>query len=141
MATTVEVLGLDHLQNKLSLLSSLDISSILMQAGLAVEAEAKELCPIDDGTLRASIKAEKVDDKTVKVGTNVEYAVYVHQGTGIYAKNGDGRQEPWSYVDAEGNWHTTKGQHPNPFLERALDNKKKEINEYVNQKVQEVLDK
>ena len=34
--------------------------------------------------------------------------------------NGDGRKDvPWHYQDEEGNWHTTSGQKPNPFLTRA----------------------
>ena len=51
----------------------------------------------------------------------MEYAPYVELGTGIFAQNGDGRQDvPWRYQDAEGNWHTTSGQRPQPFLQPAL---------------------
>ena len=42
------------------------------------------------------------------------------EGTGKYSKNGNGRQEPWVYKDRQGNWHTTEGMKPNPFLEDAL---------------------
>ena len=87
-----------------------------------VEIKAKDNCSVDDGTLRASISHEIVSNKGEGiVGTNVEYAPYVHEGTGIYAKNGNGRQTPWTYKDAQGNWHTTKGQKPNSFLQDALD--------------------
>ena len=98
----------------------------LTKSCLTVEAEAKERCPVDDGQLRQSITSV-VDKNIGAVGTNVEYAPYVHQGTGIYAVNNDGRKDRWSYKDAEGNWHSTIGQHPNPFLETALDSKKPEI--------------
>lgn len=86
-----------------------------------IENEAKERCPVDDGTLRASI-THQIEGYTGVVGTNVEYAPYVHEGTGIYAKNGKGRQQvPWVYHDADGNFYSTSGQMPNPFLRDAVD--------------------
>lgn len=76
-----------------------------------------------DGTLAASL-TYFVDEEKLEatIGTNVEYAIYVHQGTGLFAEKGDGRKEvPWVYKTADGKWHSTKGQKPNPFLRRALD--------------------
>ncbi len=92
----------------------------LEAVGQFVENESKKNSPVDDGTLRASISHD-VEDNTVYIGSNVEYAPYVHQGTGIYATDGGGRQTPWTYQDAKGKWHTTKGQKPNPFLQKAVD--------------------
>lgn len=85
-----------------------------------IENKAKELCPVDDGVLRASI-THKVQESAVgtitgTVGTGVEYAPYVHQGTGLFAVSGDGRKEPWVYKDAKGQFHKTIGQKPQPFL-------------------------
>lgn len=76
-----------------------------------------------DGTLAASL-TYFVDEEKLEatVGTNVEYAIYVHQGTGLYAVEGNGRKEvPWVYKTADGKWHSTKGQKPNPFLRKALE--------------------
>lgn len=93
----------------------------LEKACILVEVSAKENCPVDDGVLRASITHD-VDGTEGYIGTNVEYAPYVHQGTGIYAVNGDGRKEvPWCFQDIHGNWIYTKGQKPNPFLQKAID--------------------
>ncbi len=92
----------------------------LEAVGQFVENESKGNCPVDDGTLKASISHD-VEESTVYIGSNVEYAPYVHQGTGIYATDGGGRQTPWTYQDAKGKWHTTKGQKPNPFLQKAVD--------------------
>lgn len=101
------------------------------QACLLVESDAKHRCPVDDGTLRGSIThAVEIEGADIVgyVGTNVEYAPYVHQGTGIYAVNGDGRKEvPWSYQTADGKWHKTSGQKPSPFLQDAIDAKQGEI--------------
>ena len=121
------IIGADELLAKIESLQPAREQAVKM-CGLLVEKEAKRLCPVDDGTLRNSIQASEVEswygDRGLtfrcEVGTNVEYAPYVHQGTGIYAKEGDGRDTRWSYQDAEGVWHSTLGQKPNPFLKRAL---------------------
>ena len=102
------------------------IKKALEQSCLIVEGDAKAKCPVDSGQLRQSIN-HKVEDNAGWVSTNVEYAPYVHQGTGIFAVNGDGRKDRWCYKDEEGVWHTTRGQQPNPFLERALDINKNKI--------------
>ena len=77
-----------------------------------------------------------IHDNVGYVGTNVDYAPYLHQGTGIYAVNGDGRKTPWSWQDEEGNWHRTVGQPPQPFLENALDESKEEIINIFQEEIQ-----
>lgn len=119
--------GLESLLEKLENIQQASVKDALQKACFLVEADAKVNCPVDDGQLRQSITSEIVDDNTGVVGTNVEYAPYVHQGTGIFAVNGDGRQEGWSYQDAEGKWHSTIGQPPQPFLEKALDSNREKI--------------
>ena len=121
-----EIINLDKLNYKLEILANLDISKALNNACLVVENEAKRLCPVDTGDLRNSITHE-VDDGVGIVGTNKEYAPYVEYGTGIFASEGNGRDTPWSYQDDEGNWHTTIGQKPQPFLKTALDKQKKNV--------------
>lgn len=49
-------------------------------AALAVEGEAKKLCAVDSGRLRASISHDS-DETGAVVGTNVEYAPFVELGT------------------------------------------------------------
>ena len=47
--------------------------------GEKAESYAKALCPVDTGNLRNSIThAMEADGKAVIVGTNVEYAMFVH---------------------------------------------------------------
>jgi HK97 gp10 family phage protein len=131
-----------HVKNADSLLRKLEaingdyVKEVLEEACLMVERDAKLLCPVDDGTLRNSITHE-VDKDTGIVGTNVEYAVYVHQGTGIYAVNHDGREDRWKYQDADGTWHSTIGQAPNPFLDKALQKNKKAIKGLLKRKLEE----
>lgn len=95
-------------------------------ACLVVEAEAKKKCPVDQGVLRASITRETEADAheiVGRIGSILEYAPYVHQGTGIYAADGDGRKTPWGYTVKAGKYkgfHWTKGQKPQPFLKNAV---------------------
>lgn len=100
-------------------------SKKMEKASLLVETQAKQDCPVDMGILRASITSEVEftgDEIIGRIGSNEEYAPYVHNGTGIYAVNGDGRKTPWTYIVKAGKYkggHYTLGQKPNPFLEYA----------------------
>lgn len=52
---------------------------------------AKVLCPVDGGRLRNSLTMEMRRESwgpTGRVGTNLEYALYVHEGTGLYGPRG-----------------------------------------------------
>lgn len=49
----------------------------------------------------------------------MHYAPYVEYGTGIYAVNGKGRQEPWKYETPDGRWVTTKGMEPRLYMTKT----------------------
>jgi len=86
---------------------------------------------VDTGRLRGSIDYRvdmDKDDTAVYVGTNVRYAVYVHEGTGIYHPNG--RRTKWVYRDEKGQFHATRGMPPNRFLKNAIVRNKKQIEQY-----------
>ena len=75
----------------------------------------------------------KKDDKVVgRVGTNLEYAPYLHEGTGIYARAGNGRKEvPWVYYDEKTDkFYSTKGIKPCPFLQEACDKVSPQLTDY-----------
>lgn len=58
------------------------ITRALEEVGIQAEGDAKALCPVDTGRLRNSIThAIDASDSTAVIGTNVEYALYVHEGT------------------------------------------------------------
>lgn len=94
------------------------VARAMEACGEMAEGYAVLLCPVDTGNLRNSISHDS-DEETAIVGTNVEYAPYVEYGTGIHAEGG-GRSTPWRYKDKDGNWHTTSGQKPQPFLRPAI---------------------
>ena len=77
------------------------IAAALEEIGLAAERFAKRACPVDTGRLRSSIThALNMDEEAVYIGTNVEYAKYVENGTsrrkGVYFLRG-AAQEHGSY--------------------------------------------
>ena len=111
------------------------VAKTLETIGLVAERYAKEMCPTDTSRLKNSI-SHQVDDETVYVGTNVEYAPYVEFGTGKFAEGGGGRPTPWSYQDDKGNWHTTNGMKPQPYLKPAIENHLDEYKQYLKDELQ-----
>ena len=134
--------GLEELAQKLRALSDPEtvdgaVREGLMQAGRLVQASAKRNCPVDEGQLRNSIVVTPMENG-VDVGTNVEHAIYNEYGTG---RKGDPSvphtdKEMWRYQDEDGNWHTTHGMAPRPFLYPALEEHKREIPGIVAQAIQ-----
>lgn len=119
----------DYINNKLPN----ELEKRIEKACFLVEGTAKELAPKDLGQLASSITTE-VERKGTSiegyVSANTEYALFVHEGTGIYAKNG-GRKTPWFYKNREGKTVRTAGQKPKPFLRDALTKNIKNINKIL----------
>lgn len=139
----------------------------LREACGIVMASAVDKAPGDTGELKRSITYE-IEDKTGVVGTNLFYAPYVHQGTGVFAKDGNGREGYWVFVKGEGSnvsaaerkiytleqaqqimailrskgleAYYTNGQKPNPFLEKALDENKEAILDCFKDKIKEAAE-
>ena len=112
----------------------------LLKAGEKTRSRAVLLCPVQTGELRNSIKVQKVAPLTVSVGTNKEYAPYVEYGAGTA---GDPEvphtsKESWRWQDEQGNWHTSHGQPPQPFLRPAV--REQEIYDTVAQEIRRALD-
>lgn len=62
------------------------------------------------GALKQSLTyALDLAKKTVTIGSNLFYSVYVELGTGVHATNGNGRKMPWVWKDFNGKWHFTRG--------------------------------
>lgn len=98
----------------------------LETAALLVERSAKQKAPKDTGALRRSITS-KVEGLEGIVYTPLEYAPYIEYGTGLFAE-GNGRKDvPWNYQDDKGNWHSTSGLKPHPFMRPSLDENREKI--------------
>lgn len=123
--------GLDGLTEALNdMLEDAGTKAALGQACALVEAAAKKKAPKDNGALRRSITSEVRKDGGDIVGvvfTPLEYAPYVEFGTGLFAENGGRKDVPWHYKDDKGEWHSTSGQKPQPFLRPALEESREQI--------------
>lgn len=116
------------------------LTARLEEIGIRAEDYAQRLTPVGTpestgvegyrgGTLRKSITHKVVGDRHkigVYIGTNVKspegapYALYVELGTGIYASDGNGRKNPWIWIDKNGKAHFTHGMRPHHMLKRAI---------------------
>lgn len=96
------IVNLNKFELKLDKLASIDtIQQGLRNACALVEGEAKKNCPQGStGTLWRSINS-RVNGLVGEVYSDAPYAIYVHQGTGKYAVNGDGRPGWWVFVKGE----------------------------------------
>jgi len=117
----------------------------LHRQGRAVLRTAQVLVPTDQGQLKSSIKLEMDTERglpVARVGTNVKYAIWVHEGTGIYGprktpirpksarvlkwpvKNQSGqgaRRYKRGKTSAFAYAKQVKGVRPRPFLRLALE--------------------
>lgn len=98
----------------------------LMRACLVVERAAKQKAPKGAGDLQRSITS-KVEDGQGIVYTPLEYAPYVEYGTGLFAEEGGRKDVPWCYQDDKGEWHSTSGMPPQPYMRPALDENREEV--------------
>ena len=105
----------------------------LAQACALIERSAKQKAPKDTGALARSITSE-VNGTEGEVFTPLEYALFIEFGTGLFAES-DGRSTPWSYQDDKGEWHTTSGQKPQPFMRPALNENKENVKEIIREAI------
>lgn len=123
--------GLDEIIDSLEgMVETNTLEQALGKACALVERAAKEKAPKDNGELRRSITSEINGNEGI-VFTPLEYAPYVEFGTGLFAEEGGRQDVPWCYKDDEGNWHSTSGQKPRPFMRPALDENRERIIEIM----------
>lgn len=119
-----------------ALLSSRDgpVARALMVRGTKVVSAAKRRIStnpkrVDTGRLRSSIASQlgtKNSKLVMRVGTNVKYAMFIHEGTGIYGPRGTRivpkRSSVLKWTNREGTFYakSVRGIVPNPFLKDAL---------------------
>lgn len=105
---------------------------------------ARAGCPVNTGVLRASLTMEIVSESGVpvaRIGSPLEYLIYVHEGTGVYAGRGpitpkNGTVLRWPGINNSGTGNrrykggktanyvyarSVKGVKGRPFLREALE--------------------
>lgn len=126
-----EIQGLEEVIKRLEKVADTEsLGKALGRACALVERSAKQKAPKNNGELRRSITS-KVEGTTGIVFTTLEYAPYVEFGTGLFAENGGRMDVPWNYKDDEGEWHSTSGQKPQPFMRPALDENRERIKQII----------
>ena len=95
-----------------------------------IERSAKEKAPKDTGALRRSITS-KIEGSGADIQgivyTPLEYAPYIEYGTGLFAESGGRKDVPWCYQDDKGEWHSTSGIKPQPFMRPAINENREEV--------------
>lgn len=135
MSAEIKIEGLDEILYKLGKISSnANIEEALGTCCAVVEKSAKQKAPKDTGALRRSITS-KVEGNQGIIFTPLEYAPYVEYGTGLFAESGGRKDVPWNYQDDEGEWHSTSGQKPQPFMRPALEENKQLIKQILKEEL------
>ena len=114
---------------------SAGLYNALQESGEVVRKEAVLNCPVQTGRLRGSITVN-VEGNTAEIGTNLEYAPFVEYGTGSKGDKSVAHttREKWTYYSG-GQFFTTSGQAPQPFLTPALKNNKDTIIKLIREAV------
>ena len=131
MADDIRLEGIEELFEKLDgIVDTQKLAAGVGRACALVERSAKQKAPKGTGELRRSITSEVIPSGDGAVGivfTPLEYAPYVEFGTGLFAEEGGRQDVPWCYKDDEGEWHSTSGMHPQPFMRPALNENREQI--------------
>lgn len=111
------------------------VAKDLFRRGKKVEARAKKNLEndprrVDTGALRSNINTQLLSvggKPAVRVGTNLYYAIFVHDGTGIYGPKGTPivpkTKKVLAWKGKSGNKifaYSVVGMKPNPFLKNAV---------------------
>lgn len=127
----VKIEGMEEVAEAIQELgNAADIEEALKKVCMLIERAAKQNAPKGNGELRRSIqsKINKTDDDIEGiVYTPLLYAPYVEFGTGLFAEEGGRQDVPWRYKDDKGEWHSTRGMKPQPYLRPAFNDNREEI--------------
>lgn len=102
-------------------------------------ARVKIEAPKDHGRMAGSFTMRKTGDFSYNVEEGTNYGVYVWKGTGIYGERGEPiRPKKGKYLrfEIDGNVvyaKSVKGQKPNDFPERAVEQSQKRVGDFVRQ--------
>lgn len=131
MASDIRIEGLEEVFEMLDKITDVHkLERAIGRACALVERSAKEKAPKGTGELRRSITSKVDRDGNDVVGTvftPLEYAPYVEFGTGLFAESGGRTDVPWNYQDDKGEWHSTSGMKPSPYMRPALNENREQI--------------
>ncbi len=140
----IEIKGLDRLFKKLDRLGAnveQSVNKAMLDLGEKIQTAAKENCPVDSGNLRASITMSSPTPDTVIISTNVDYAVYVEYGTGPLGDPAvpHTTKKFWRYRGKGGDWFTSHGHEPQPFMRPAFEQYKGKATEIIRKSLEDQI--
>lgn len=140
--SSIKFEGLEEIEERLEeIVDKQVIMRALGKACAIVERSAKQKAKKGrTGELRNSITSKvetEGEDIIGVVYTPLEYAPYVEFGTGLFAEEVGRTDVPWSYQDEQGNWHSTSGMPPQPFMRPALYENREEIKRILREGMQQ----
>lgn len=128
---SIEIRGMDEVLDTLEKIGiSSNLQGAMKQACAIVEKAAKQKAPKGSGELRRSITSKveaSVGNIEGMVYTPLEYAPYVEYGTGLFAESGGRSDVPWCYQDDKGEWHSTSGMSPQPYMRPAFEENREAV--------------
>lgn len=128
---SIEIRGMDEVLDTLEKIGlTSNLQGAMKQACAIVEKAAKQKAPKGSGELRRSITSKveaSVGNIEGMVYTPLEYAPYVEYGTGLFAESGGRSDVPWSYQDDKGEWHSTSGMKPHPYMRPAFEENREAV--------------
>jgi HK97 gp10 family phage protein len=131
----LEIEGLEQFTQRIEdMLNTRGLERAMGKACAIVERDAIKKAPKGAGDLRRSIQSRVENDGHEVVGiifSPLEYAPYVEYGTGLFAESGGRTDVPWVYCDDEGNFHSTSGMKPHPYMRPALNENREKILEII----------
>lgn len=114
------------------------------RSALRAERKAKQEVPVRQGMLQSSIHT-KIGNLSASVTPEKDYAIYVHEGTGIYGKY----RRPITPKNKKALAFTingrkvfarsVKGQKANPFMQRSFDSVRPEVNRDAERTVEDIV--
>ncbi|MTP01202.1 hypothetical protein GMB41_07435 [Turicibacter sanguinis] len=151
----MSVQNVDKLLKKLKRMD-MDVNDTLMpimaRQAKFVQGTAKDLCPVDLGQLRNSIRTTPRKSKykvTALVHTNTEYAAYVEFGTGKVGETTpvankypgplSYKQTKWRARIPDVGWRYVAGQSAQPFLYPALKNNESKVRDNIANDLKQVI--
>lgn len=151
----MSVQNVDKLLRKLKRMD-IDVNDTLMpimaRQAKFVQGTAKDLCPVDLGQLRNSIRTTTRKSKykvTALVHTNTEYAAYVEFGTGKVGETTpvankypgplSYKQTKWRARIPDVGWRYVAGQSAQPFLYPALKNNESKVRDNIANDLKQVI--
>lgn len=99
------------------------IKRVIAETAQMIQSQAKALAPVDDGNLRDSIEVRYFNKGlSAEIIVGASYGIYVEFGTGVYAKEGNGRKDPWVYYSEKLKRYVfTRGIQPQPYWTPSIE--------------------